>query len=121
MNGFLWAIWGVRDYAVASRARAAWVLLRACTRTLRRNLPTFDCGFWSLYEQSGTRLPMLASPFYHALHVSQLTITARLLDRPELAEWAERWHGYASNAWCRKRAVVQKALFEALHTAQGHR
>ena len=115
LNGFLWAIWGVRDYAVASHARAAWALLRACDRTLRRNLPAFDCGFWSLYEQSGTRLPMLASPFYHRLHVNQLTITARLLDQPELADWAERWRGYANNGWCRKRAVVQKAFFKALY------
>ena len=115
LNGFLWAIWGVRDYAVASDTRAAWALLRACGRTLQRNLPAFDCGFWSLYEQSGTRLPMLASPFYHGLHVNQLGITARLLDQPELLDWAERWRGYASNGWCRKRAVVQKALFKALY------
>ena len=53
--------------------------------------------------------------------MNQLTITARLLDQPELAEWAERWRGYARNAWCRNRAVVQKALFEALHPVQGHR
>ena len=31
--------------------------------TLLRNLPRFDTGYWSLYEQSGTRLKMLASPF----------------------------------------------------------
>ena len=115
LNGFLWAMWGVRDYAVASEARAAWVLLGACTRTLRRNLPSFDCGFWSLYEQSGTHLPMLASPFYHGLHVNQLAITARLLDEPELASWSERWNGYARRAWYRRRAFAQKALFKLLY------
>jgi heparosan-N-sulfate-glucuronate 5-epimerase len=115
LNGFLWAMWGVRDYAVASERPEAWSLLGACTRTLRRNLPAFDCGFWSLYEQSGTRLPMLASPFYHGLHVNQLAITARLLDEPELADWAARWRDYTRSAWCRRRAFAQKALFKALY------
>ena len=117
LNGFLWATWGVRDYGVAGHAhtRAAWALLDACRRTLARNLPTFDCGFWSLYEQSGTHLPMLASPFYHGLHVNQLAITARLLDEPELASWSERWNGYARRAWYRRRAFAQKALFKLLY------
>jgi heparosan-N-sulfate-glucuronate 5-epimerase len=115
LNGFLWAMWGVRDYAVASAASEAWTLLAQCTRTLGRNLPIFDCGFWSLYEQSGTRLPMLASPFYHGLHVNQLAITARLLDEPELADWSARWAAYTRSAWCRRRALAQKALFKALY------
>jgi heparosan-N-sulfate-glucuronate 5-epimerase len=115
LNGFLWTIWGVRDYAIGGEAPPASALLAACIRTLERNLLTFDCGFWSLYEQSGTRLPMLASPFYHELHVNQLAITARLLDRPGLAEWSAHWAGYARNPWCRRRAFAQKALFKALY------
>ena len=115
LNGFLWAMWGVRDYAIASQARAAWELLGACTRTLLRNLPAFDCGFWSLYEQSGTHLPMLASPFYHGLHVNQLAISARLLDEPELQAWSERWSDYARNVRYRRRAFAQKALFKLLY------
>ena len=47
-------------------------------RTLVRNLDRYDLGFWSLYEQSGTRLPMVASPFYHQLHIVQLRIMHRL-------------------------------------------
>lgn len=115
LNGFLWAIWGVHDYAVTSRDPDARALLAACARTLVRNLPRFDCGFWSLYEQSGTRLPMLASPFYHRLHISQLTITARLLQMPELDAWATRWRGYTERAWGARRAFVQKALFKLLY------
>jgi heparosan-N-sulfate-glucuronate 5-epimerase len=115
LNGFLWAMWGVRDYAAGGGARAAQALLDACTRTLERNLPSFDCGFWSLYEQSGTRLRMLASPFYHGLHVNQLAITARLLARPALAGWSARWEGYRQRPWCRRRALAHKALFKALY------
>jgi hypothetical protein len=58
---------------------------------------------------------MLASPFYHGLHVNQLEITARLLDAPELASWSERWSEYARNSWYRRRAFAQKALFKLLY------
>jgi heparosan-N-sulfate-glucuronate 5-epimerase len=115
LNGFLWAIWGVRDYADASGEPAARDLLERCVRTLRRHLGEFDCGFWSLYEQSGTRLPMLASGFYHALHVSQLRVTARLLDLPELAKTADRWAGYAARASCAHRPLAGKAQFKVLY------
>ena len=115
LNGFVWALWGVRDYAVVSNESKAWSLLGACARTLERRLPEFDCGFWSLYEQSGTRLPMLASPFYHLLHISQLMITSRLLDLTGLTRWSGRWQAYASSRWCRARALVQKSLFKMIH------
>ena len=36
-------------------------------QTLLRNLDRYDLGFWSLYEQSGTRLPMVASPFLSSI------------------------------------------------------
>jgi hypothetical protein len=58
---------------------------------------------------------MLASPFYHQLHINQLAITARLLDEPELAGWSARWRAYAESPWCRRRAFAQKALFKALY------
>ena len=115
LNGFLWAIWGVRDYAKASGDPEAERLLERCTRTLTRNLDDYDCGFWSLYEQSGTRLPMLASGFYHALHISQLRVTARLLDMPELARTADRWEGYAARPTCAHRALAYKAVFKVLY------
>jgi hypothetical protein len=115
LNGFLWALWGVRDYAKASGDAAAHDLLERCTRTLTRNLERYDCGFWSLYEQSGTRMPMLASGFYHALHISQLRISARLLDMPELARTADRWAGYAASPACAHRALAYKTVFKVLY------
>ena len=115
LNGFLWALWGVKDYADVSGEPPARELLTACTRTLLRNLAAYDCGYWSLYEQSGTRMKMLASPFYHRLHISQLRITARLLALPELAAWADRWSHYAERQTCAKRALAYKALFKLLY------
>jgi len=115
LNGFLWALWGVKDYAAACGGTDARDLLAACTRTVLRRVADYDCGYWSLYEQSGTRMKMLASPFYHRLHVSQLRITARLLDQPELDLWADRWTEYAASNACARRALAYKALFKVLY------
>jgi heparosan-N-sulfate-glucuronate 5-epimerase len=115
LNGFLWALWGVRDLALATDAPEAWLLHDCCERTLLRHLESFDCGFWSLYEQSGTKLKMLASPFYHRLHISQLRITGRLLELPQIEQVADRWQAYADDPQCARRALVQKALFKVLY------
>jgi hypothetical protein len=115
LNGFMWALWGVHDFTITARDEGSADLLARCTRTLVRHLPSFDCGYWSLYEQSGTRLKMLASPFYHRLHIAQLRISARLFDEPELAGWADRWQAYADSPLCAKRALMNKAMFKLLY------
>ena len=74
LNGFIWALWGVHDYFLATRDESAQELFERGVRTLLHNLGRYDLGFWSLYEQSGTRLPMVASRFYHQLHIVQLRV-----------------------------------------------
>ena len=65
LNGFIWASWGVYDYFLTTRDASAQELFDAGCPHSARNLDRYDIGFWSLYEQSGTRLKMVASPFYH--------------------------------------------------------
>ena len=77
LNGFIWAAWGVYDYFLITRSQSARNLFEQAVLTLRANLDRYDLGFWSLYEQSNTLLPMVASPFYHRLHVVQLRVMHR--------------------------------------------
>ena len=79
LNGFIWAAWGVHDFFLATRRKLPSSCSAVRSTTLRRNLDRYDMGFWWLYELSGTRLPMVASPFYHQLHVAQLRLMYRLL------------------------------------------
>jgi hypothetical protein len=58
---------------------------------------------------------MLASPFYHRLHISQLRISGRLLELAAATRTAERWQAYADDRLCSGRALVQKALFKVLY------
>jgi hypothetical protein len=115
LNGFMWALWGVFDYWLARADTSAKESFDRGVETLIRNLDLFDTGYWSLYEQSGTRLKMLASPFYHQLHIVQLRVMSKLTGNARFAEVAERWEGYARRRSNRTRALVGKSVFKLLH------
>lgn len=115
LNGFLWAAWGVYDYALLTKDEGASSLFAEGANTVAANLERYDTGYWSLYELSPTRLPMLASPFYHQLHIVQLRVTARLTGEPKFPEFARRWERYARNPFKRRRALLQKILFKLLY------
>jgi heparosan-N-sulfate-glucuronate 5-epimerase len=112
LNGFIWAAWGVYDYFLATQDRSAQELFTRAVRTLTRNLDRYDLGFWSLYEQSGTRLPMVASPFYHLLHVVQLRVMHRLTGEDKFMRVADRWESYGRSRSKRTRALCYKSAFK---------
>src|SRR5437763_3726308 len=112
LNGFIWALWGVHDYFLATADKCAQELFSRGVRTLLHNLERYDLGFWSLYEQSGTRLPMVASPFYHRLHIAQLRVMHRLPGEEHFAELARRWESYARSRAKQTRALCYKSAFK---------
>ena len=112
LNGFIWALWGVYDYSLTFPTSQARSLFSRCVETLTKNIARYDNGFWSLYEQSGTRLPMVASRFYHQLHIVQLRIMHQLTNLALFAETADRWEGYSRNRMNRARALAHKSIFK---------
>ena len=115
LNGFIWALWGVFDYWRVRRDASAKAIFDRGVETLVHNLARFDTGYWSLYEQSGTRMKMLASPFYHRLHIVQLRVMSRLAGDARFAAVADRWEGYAQRRGNRTRAWIEKSVFKLLH------
>jgi hypothetical protein len=115
LNGFIWAAWGVRDYFVATKDCAAEKLFDQAVETLRSNLHRYDLGFWSLYEQSGTSLPMVASLFYHRLHIVQLRIMHRLTGDKLFVDFADRWQEYELRWSNRARALCYKSVFKLFY------
>ena len=115
LNGFIWAAWGVYDYFVATQHPSAQKLFQLALQTLLHNLDHYDLGFWSLYEQSGTRLPMVASNFYHRLHIVQLRIMHRLTGEAKFAQVADRWENYTHSRVNRTRALANKIAFKLCH------
>ena len=112
LNGFIWAAWGVYDYFLATHDHVAHDLFTRAVQTLLRNLDRYDLGFWSLYEQSGTPLPMVASPFYHQLHIVQLRVLHRLTGEDTFARVAGRWETYGRSRTKRTRALCYKSAFK---------
>jgi hypothetical protein len=112
LNGFIWAAWGVYDYFLATREHSARELFQAAVTTLRTNLQHYDLGFWSLYEQSGTWFPMVASSFYHRLHIAQLRVLQRMTGDAFFARFADRWESYAGDRSKRTRALWYKTAFK---------
>lgn len=112
LNGFIWATWGIYDYFLATEHPSARELFSRAVHTMLQNLDRFDLGFWSLYEQSGTRLPMVASSFYHRLHIVQLRVMYRLTREPKFAEVADRWERYMRSRFNRTRALCYKTAFK---------
>ena len=112
LNGFIWATWGIYDYFLATGDASARELFLRAVRTLLNNLERYDLGFWSLYEQSGTRLPMVASPFYHQLHIVQLRVMHRLTGEAGFARVADRWESYSRSRVNRARALCYKSAFK---------
>jgi heparosan-N-sulfate-glucuronate 5-epimerase len=112
LNGFIWAAWAVYDYFLATGQGTARQLFNQAVQTLRRNLDRYDLAFWSLYEQSGTRLPMVASPFYHRLHIAQLRVMHSLTGDDLFVRYADRWQGYARSRSKRTRALCYKGAFK---------
>jgi hypothetical protein len=115
LNGFLWASWGVYDYALATGDVDARKLFSDSVETLKANLNRYDCGFWSLYELSGTWMRMVASRFYHRLHIVQLRVMHRLTGEPVFSETADRWERYLHSPFKRTRALLHKAVFKFLY------
>jgi heparosan-N-sulfate-glucuronate 5-epimerase len=112
LNGFIWAAWGVYDFFLATKEKPAEELFDRAVGTLSKNLDRYDLGFWSLYEQSGTRLPMVASRFYHQLHVAQLRLMYRLTGEDVFSRYADRWETYARSRAKRTRALCYKSAFK---------
>jgi hypothetical protein len=112
LNGFMWAVWGVYDYFLATGDAFARTLFEASIRTLLSNIGRYDLGFWSLYEQSGTYLPMVAGPFYHQLHIVQLRVMHFLTGENLFLRYAERWENYGRSRSKRTRALCYKGVFK---------
>lgn len=115
LNGFIWALWGVYDYALATGDLQARQLFQRGVKSLARRLGHYDLGYWSLYELADTRLKMIASPFYHRLHVAQLRVMQRLAGESGFGENARIWEDYLSSSWGRRRALIHKIMFKLVY------
>jgi hypothetical protein len=109
LNGWIFAIFGLYDYELATSDEEMSQALRITTRTLADWLPRFDCRFWSRYDSAG----MIASPFYHRLHIAQLDVLAQVFpEHIEFSQWrnhfSEQLRSTFKTGYAVSRKIVQK-------------
>jgi len=112
LNGWIYALWGLRDVAVALEDDPAAAMYEASLGCLRQTIDRYDVGWWTRYSLYPHTLPDLAKPFYHRLHVDQLGILHRLTGFADFDEIAHRWRAYDTPQNV-ARAVAHKFLFVA--------
>lgn len=114
LNGFIFALWGLYDYAIYQNDSHARKLFDAGVATLEKGLPRYDLGHWSAYDlYKPYRIRYIANPFYHQLHIAQLRALYRLTRRDIFLQTAEKWEGYQKNIFCRIRFFIHTIAYKA--------
>ena len=108
LNGMLFALLGVRDYAVHFGDRPSQQLFELCIAGLKKNLLRYDTGYWTLYDLHPTR--RLASAKYLRIHVQLLQIFSQLTSDARFSEVVKRWSGYLQRRWCRTKFTTVKVI-----------
>jgi hypothetical protein len=108
LNGFLFALLGLHDYASYFGEARAKERFEICVRGLKKNLMLYDTGFWNLYDLHRSR--RLAAPDYARIHVQLLNIFAGMTKEAYFADTADRWQGYLDNYRCRTRFYAGKVV-----------
>ncbi len=99
LNGFVFALWGILDFARATGDERAGQWWRAGVETLKAHLPDFDRGFWSLYDLRYRELASL--PYHRNVHVPQLDALYGLTGEPAFHSFARRWERFGRSPWRR--------------------
>ena len=112
LNGFIWAVFGVYDLYLLTKDHFYLKTFSKYVHTIKSSLIRYDTGFWSFYDLSADK--MLASPFYHRLHIVQLGILGKMTGNRYFLEIADKWYWYAQNELNKVIATVYKAGFKLL-------
>lgn len=106
LNGNIFAWWGLYDYVATTNDNAKYKQkLEIALRTLIRSLPQFKCSYWSMYSLDR----LIASPFYHNLHIAQMQAMYQLTGISIFDEYAKIWSRQQKNPICKLLAFVRKA------------
>lgn len=106
MNGWIFAWWGLYDYIMATKDEGVYKeKLDKSVSSLLSYLPRFKSFYWSKYDTAG----MMASPFYHNLHIAQMQAMYQLTGNETFAIYAKKWSKQQHNIVCKTMAFVKKA------------
>ena len=106
MNGWIFALWGLYDYCKIEPDQKTQDLYNKTVKTLIALLPKFTLTYWSKYDLGG----MIASPFYHHLHIAQMEAMYQITGEELFKDYAEKWSRQEHNVCCKGLAFLIKVL-----------
>lgn len=106
LNGWIFSLWGLYDYCKYVKDKNVDLILEATLTSLKKKLPDYDIKYWSKYDDD----KRIASPFYHKLHIAQLTAMYDLFDDEIYKEFAEKWEAYQGSFFKSKKAFIKKVF-----------
>jgi len=109
LDGFVYALFGVYDYAQATNDTTAWSLYHRALKSLLVQMPQFDLGYWSRTDLLLRFPKMPASLFYHNVHIHQLDALHRITGIIEFKKYADRWRFCQQSVACRYYSQALKA------------
>jgi D-glucuronyl C5-epimerase C-terminus. len=114
LNGFIFALWGLRDFYLVSSNPEANERYLTGLKILRNHLPEYNIGWlaWSRYDLYPFRVANIASIFYHKLHIQQLLALRLLTDDKYFEELAVSWQRARNNPLVYLLATGYKIIYK---------
>lgn len=107
LNGAVFAWWGLYDLVLITGDEGKYKQAMEDTLlTLVKVLPQFNNRYWSMYSLDG----LIASPFYHNLHIAQMQALYELTGLDIFDKYAKRWKKHQRNPISYICAFITKAL-----------
>lgn len=106
LNGWIFAVFGLFDYVKISGDPKIHEVLNKTVINIADNLHMFDNGYWSMYNMD----TVIASPFYHGLHIALLKVLYHLFGLGKFNLYYKRWTSYQNNQINKTKAFLVKAF-----------
>lgn len=110
LNGWIFALWGIFDYLKVRKNKQFEEAYIKATSTLIRMMKKFTYPFWSKYDNG----KMIASPFYHHLHIAQMQAMYAITKNDCFQKYAEIWERQERNGCYRALAFIIKVFQKVL-------
>lgn len=111
LNGAIFAWWGLYDYVTLTGDRGEmYEMMQKTLHSIMYVLPQFKSHIWSLYSLDG----LIASPFYHNLHIAQMQAMYQLTGEPIFDKYAKLWTKRQNNIINKSFAFIYKSIQKIL-------
>ena len=106
LNGWIFSLFGLYDYLKIVNDEKISDIYNRSVQTMIKHMKDFDNGYWSKYDINC----IIASPFYHRLHIAQLKVMYEITGVIIFRDYFKNWIGYTKKPFNRYRAFVVKAM-----------